>query len=144
MRRRLTAIGAVYFTYYACVGLTVPWLLPFAESRGLGGVEQGVVFGLRTAMSLVAIPLFGLIADARGVGRALRLAGVVALAAALLLLACHGMLAFAAVFALMGFGASSFSPLVDAALLSTLEHGAADVRAFGRVRLAGSFGFAAA
>jgi PPP family 3-phenylpropionic acid transporter len=75
---------ALYALMYAAFGVASPFLPAFFEGRGLSPQQIGILFGVGTAIRLVAGPLVGRIADLMQALRALLalcalLAAVVAL-----------------------------------------------------------------
>src|SRR5262249_50973742 len=75
---RLGTLRLYYFVIFSVLGMYLPFFPRWLEGRGIRGISMGVVSATVPAMSLLAPPVFGFIADA------LRLRG------ALLRLACAG------------------------------------------------------
>lgn len=146
--RGLAALRAVYALQYAGAGLWIPYLAPFLEAAGVSGATQGLLFAMRNATFVVTQPLLGVLADRVGIGRVLRLSAVLAALTWLLLLRSTAPAALVGAFLLMAVGASAVAPLVDAAVISTLEgpggERAGGPRAYARSRIWGSIGFAVA
>jgi PPP family 3-phenylpropionic acid transporter len=88
----MAAAGAVsrftilYALMYGAFGASSPFLPRFFEWRGMSAEEIGLVFGLGTAVRLVAGPLAGRVADLRHAARTVLAACLVAAAAAALAL----------------------------------------------------------
>ena len=85
----------LYAVLYAAFGVSSPFLPRFFESRGVVPADLGLLFGLGTAVRLLAGPLAARVADLRGTLRAVfALCTLAAAAAAIALLRAerHGML----------------------------------------------------
>ena len=142
MKPRLKALRALYVSYNAALGLSLPYLAPYLETRGIGGVLQGRLFALRTAASIAAQPAIGLAADRAGLGRALRATAALTAIGVGALLYASGAPAFAVVFVVLALGNSSLPVLLDAGTIAELEGSNAHTHAFGRTRIFGSAAFA--
>jgi PPP family 3-phenylpropionic acid transporter len=54
---------ALYALMYAAFGVSSPFMPAFFEKRGLGAEQVGILFGLGTAVRLIAGPMVGRVAD---------------------------------------------------------------------------------
>jgi len=135
------ALRLYYATSFAALGAYIPYFPAWLALQGFVGLRMSAITALLPAMSIVAPPLFGLLADRFG------------MRTSLLRVASGGaFLAFAAVFALSASGAPPpFLPLFLAVMAFALFRSPmvllADVVAleqsanYGRLRLWGSLGF---
>jgi len=136
----MVGLRLFYFLFFVGLGLYSPAFPRWLEAHGISGFELGLVAATSPVMGLVSPPLFGWLADRRGLRRALvggttALAGLVALG--LGLLAGAGRAGFETTLALVGLLAFFRAPMGSLADTVALETGAA----YGRVRLWGSLGF---
>jgi MFS family permease len=142
--RELLHLRVVYTAIGLGVGSLLPFLVLYLTWRGLTATEAGLVVGLMSAVGVVAVPAWGLLADrALGVAGALRLSFVLAAGGALVLLAAGGSLPLVALSAaaLAGVRAPG-EALADTLTVVTLREEA--TRFYGSVRLWSSIGFAVA
>lgn len=139
------ALRLYYLAVFAALGVYLPFFPRWLEARGIEGAAMGMVAAAFPAMSLVSPPLFGLLADALRLRRALLRA---ATAGAFTIFA--GLAALSLTGASLGFlgllftvAAFSFfrSPMVLMADVLALEGAQAGGPPYGRVRLFGSLGF---
>ena len=126
------------------VGSLLPYLVLYLTWRGLSPSQAGLVMALMAGIGVLAVPLWGVVADrALGTAPALRLSSLLAAVASLALLA-SGRSALAIVIA-AGLLAAARAPgdaFANALAISTLDKEAS--RSFGSIRLWASIGFAAA
>jgi MFS transporter, PPP family, 3-phenylpropionic acid transporter len=142
--RELLHLRVVYTAIGLGVGSLLPFLVLYLTWRGLTATEAGLVVGLMSAVGVVAVPAWGLLADrALGVAGALRLSFVLAAGGALVLLAAGGSLPLVALSAaaLAGVRAPG-EALADTLTVVTLREEA--TRFYGSVRLWSSIGYALA
>jgi PPP family 3-phenylpropionic acid transporter len=127
-------LAAVYFAYYAGVGVSMAYLAPYLRGLGFDGKEIGAVAMAQQSVAVLAALFWGAMGDRIGVW-ALRFATAgAACALSLLPLArtpVEAGLSLAAASAFSG----GIVPLVDAATVHALGAG------YSRVRLWGSLGF---
>ena len=132
-------VGLFYAAIFAALGVTLPFLPVFLQSRGFTAETLGFVMGASHLARLIATPLGGVAADALGDRR--RAAGAFSLAgaigyAAMLPEAGLALLTVAVIAASIAFG--PLFPLADAVALGVSARWGAD---FGRMRAAGSVSF---
>jgi MFS transporter, PPP family, 3-phenylpropionic acid transporter len=142
--RELLHLRVVYTAIGLGVGSLLPFLVLYLTWRGLTATEAGLVVGLMSAVGVVAVPAWGVLADrALGVAGALRLSFVLAAGGALVLLAAGGSLPLVALSAaaLAGVRAPG-EALADTLTVVTLREEA--TRFYGSVRLWSSIGYAVA
>jgi MFS transporter, PPP family, 3-phenylpropionic acid transporter len=133
---------AFYFLYYAALAALMPYLAIYFASRGLSGLEIGILTSLVPLVTMLGAPFWTEVADATGRHRAVLVAviGVVLVAAFGLSLATH-VVPLALLTALLAFHLAPTMPLLDHAVLEALGDRA---HAYGRQRVWGAFGWAAA
>jgi MFS transporter, PPP family, 3-phenylpropionic acid transporter len=133
---------AFYFLYYAALAALMPYLAIYFASRGLSGVEIGLLTSIVPLVSTLGATFWTEVADASGRHRSV-LVGVIgmALVAAFgLSLATH-VVPLALLTALLAFHLAPAMPLLDHAVLEALGDRA---HAYGRQRVWGALGWAAA
>jgi len=140
----LTRLQVVYTAIGAGVGSLLPFLVLYLTWRGLSPTQAGLVIGLMSAVGVLAVPAWGLLADrALGVGSALRLSFLLAAVAGVVLLMAGRSVPLivlsAAVLAAMRAPGEALADTLTVVLLRD-----AAIRSYGRVRLWSSIGFAVA
>ena len=135
-------LPALYATVGAGIGTLLPYLVLYLVSRGLTATGAGLVIGLMSGVGVLAIPLWGQLADATlGVVRTLRLSFVLAAVAALALLAAdRAVWAIVVCALLLAAARAPGEALSDALTVNTLG----DTADYGRIRMWASVGFAVA
>ncbi|MGN6300195.1 MAG: MFS transporter [Angustibacter sp.] len=128
----------------AGIGTLMPYLAVYLRSQGLSATLVGFVLGLMAAVGVVAVPLWGALADrGRGAAWALRLSCALAALGSLLLLAAGSWLpAVIATSALLAAARAPGEALADTLALTVL--GPSGGRRYGSIRLWSSAGFAVA
>ncbi|MBN9062021.1 MAG: MFS transporter [Rhizobiales bacterium] len=133
----------VYFALFAQAGLNQPFLPLWLTSRGLNETQIAAVISAPLLLRIMVAPAIGMIADRTG-DRALIMrclaAGVFLLA--LCLSQAGGFWTILLLATSMMLLSQAIPPVVDASVISLIRGGKA--RDFGRMRLWGSGGFAAA
>jgi len=133
---------AFYFLYYAALAALMPYLTIYFASRGLGGLEIGILTSLFALVTMVGAPFWTEIADATGRHRTVLVSVIgVVLAATLGLSLATQFVPLALFTALLAFHLAPAMPLVDHAVLEALGDRA---HAYGRQRVWGALGWAAA
>lgn len=137
------ALRAVYFLYFANVGVSLPFLGPYLKGLGFDGKEIG---GVHMAYQLVAIfsaLAWATLADRRGApARALHLAAVGSLLAVAWLPFVTTPIGVGLVLFVQALMTPAIVPLVDAVTVSRVK--ALPGGNYGRIRLWGSLGYIAA
>lgn len=141
----LRAFGAVWFVYFAAIGLFNPYAPLWFKELGFSTLLIGTVASLQSWTRVVAPYGWGWWAD-HGGGRVrlIRLAAAMALLAAAGYLAARGEWSVAACTAALFLANGAIVPLSEAALAARLSaggDGGFDARRYGRVRVWGSVGF---
>jgi PPP family 3-phenylpropionic acid transporter len=132
-------VRALFFAYFAFVGMFSPYLSLWFDHRGLSIGEIAVLMALPQVLRIVAPPFWGWMAD-RG-GRRVALLRATALGALAVLLAfplATRPLEYGAVMLLLFFATAAQMPVGEAIALD-LARG--DAGRYGRMRLWGSVGF---
>ncbi len=133
------SIGAYYLASFAVIGVSVPYIALWLDSRGASAGWIGAVVAAPSLVSLVTTPLLGIWADRLG---SWRQSIIMCNWATLLALSwwwfSTDSLAIALVWVIVGTLTLGTSPITDAASLSVAKRGELD---FGRVRGLGSFGY---
>jgi len=139
----LRRLRLLFATYGFSLGFVLPWNVPQLTTSGLDPGEIGAVLGIAALASLIAYPVWGLIADTLlGRDRTLVLTSVLAAVAGVgILLSADQpwLLATFMVIALVCI--APWAPVTDALALSELGNQA---RAYGRMRSGTSAGWVAA
>ncbi len=131
-----------YFLYYGSVGAALPFFAAYLRGLGFSGEEIGSVQMVGPLVAAPAALAWATVADRLGSpARALRVATVWAVAAALFLPFVRTPLGVGAVLLLLALADRSVVPLVDSV---SMELVAADRRlSYARIRLFGSLGYIA-
>jgi len=132
-------VRALFFAYFAFVGMFSPYLSLWFDARGLSITQIAVLMSLPQVLRIVAPPFWGWLAD-RG-GRRVTLLRGSALAAFLVLLAfplAEGMTGYVLLMLTLCFLTAAQMPVSEAIALD-LARG--DAGRYGRMRVWGSVGF---
>jgi PPP family 3-phenylpropionic acid transporter len=131
---------AFYFLHFAALAALMPYLTIYFASRGLSGIEIGLLSSLVPLMTMLGAPFWTEIADATGRHRAVLVAviGMVVVAALALSTATH-VVTLGIFTALLAFHLAPSMPLLDHAVLEALGDRA---HAYGRQRAWGAVGWA--
>jgi PPP family 3-phenylpropionic acid transporter len=128
----------VYALLFGAVGAYVPYVAIYLRSKGLDLGTVGALIALQAAISLIAAPTWGAIADRRGDVRGpILVASLLAAGAALLFAVATGPLLLAASIALLATGMAGITPMVDSRAVRMVGHR----DRFGRARAWGSAAF---
>jgi PPP family 3-phenylpropionic acid transporter len=132
-------IRALFFAYFAFVGIYSPYLSLWFDSRGLSIAQIAVLMSLPQLLRIVAPPFWGWLSD-RGSHRAafLRLSSGGALLIVLLFPLAQGPVALAVLLVMLCFMTAAQMPIGEAL---ALERTRGDAGQYGRIRLWGSIGF---
>jgi MFS transporter, PPP family, 3-phenylpropionic acid transporter len=132
---------AFYFLYYAALAALMPYLAIYFASRGLSGVEIGLLTSIVPLVTTLGATFWTEVADATGRHRTVLVAviGIALVAAFALSLATH-VAPLALLTALLAFHLAPAMPLLDHAVLEALGDRA---HAYGRQRVWGALGWAA-
>lgn len=132
---------AFYFLYYAALASLMPYLAIYFASRGLSGLEIGMLTSLLPLVTMLGAPFWTEIADATGRHRTVLVSVIlVVLAAAFGLSLATSIVPLAILTALLAFHLAPSMPLLDHAVLEALGDRA---HAYGRQRVWGTLGWAA-
>jgi PPP family 3-phenylpropionic acid transporter len=135
----VVSLGAVYFWYFAFVGLFAPYFGLFLQSLGQGAFEIGVLLSLMQVARVLAPHGWAVLADRLGHRvRLLRLTLAMSAVCAAGFLAANGFWTLFAVIAAFGLVSSASMPLVESTTLSRLG---GHMSRYGAIRVWGSVGF---
>jgi len=135
-------LGAFYFAFFVCTGLSVAYFPPYLAARGLTAGEIAWVLALPQLARVLAPGAWGALADRTGALRAIVVVASVANVACFALLpAMPGFVAIAWLVGLTSVAASAALPLVEAMTFAALG---GESGRYGPIRLWGSIGFIAA
>lgn len=137
------AFGAVWFCYFACIGLFNPYAPLWFKELGFSTLAIGAIASLQSWTRVLAPYGWGWLGDHGGRRtRLVRWAAGVSLLAACALLVTRGYGAVALATALLFLANGGVVPLSEATLASHLNRGGEmDTARYGRVRVWGSIGF---
>lgn len=145
--RRLFVFGtpsatlcAVYFFYYGSGASWQPFFNVYLRQIGLTGVEIGLIASLRTAVTIIGQPLWGVGADVWGRRRTLLITMLLAALMLPLLIFQSSMWLILAVVVAYTILSTPIGPLIDSLVLDHIEKHPSS--SFGRLRLWGSAGWA--
>ncbi len=129
-----------YFTFFAAIGILVPYINLYYESVGLDTGRIGILAALPTVVSLVASPLWGVVADRLRLHKVLLPIAMIGNAIVVVLLLQMHQFVFLAIFVLLqAFFGSPIGPMADNAILEML--GEQGRHRYGSLRLWGAVGF---
>lgn len=139
----LAAFGAVWFCYFATIGLFNPYAPLWFKELGFSTLAIGTIASLQSWTRVVAPYAWGWLGDRGGQRvRLIRLAALGAMAAAALLLYARGYTAVALATMLLFVANGGVVPLSEATLSQHLRTASGvDSARYGRVRVWGSIGF---
>jgi MFS transporter, PPP family, 3-phenylpropionic acid transporter len=142
-RASLAAFGAVWFSYFASIGMFNPYAPLWFKDLGFSTLAIGVISSLQSWTRVIAPYAWGWLGDHGGQRvRLLRLAAALALLAAGGLLLARSFGAVAACTLLLFLANGGIVPLSEATLAAHLNTaGGMDTARYGRVRVWGSMGF---
>ncbi len=141
-RWRMRPARAFYFLYYAALASLMPYLAIYFASRGLSGLEIGMLTSILPLVTMLGAPFWTEIADATGRHRTVLVSVIaVVLAAAFALSLATHIVPLALLTALLAFHLAPSMPLLDHAVLEALGDRA---HAYGRQRVWGAVGWAVA
>lgn len=137
------AYGAVWFTYFAAIGMFNPYAPLWFKDLGFSTIAIGAIASLQSWTRVVAPYGWGWLGDHGGQRiRLVRIAAVLATLAAAGLLFARGYAAVAFCTVLLFLANGAVVPLSEASLASHLNRGGEmDTARYGRVRVWGSVGF---
>ncbi len=137
-----TRLALFYVAYFGMIGISLPFLPVWLQSRGLGPSEIGYVMAAGMLVKLVTGPWIAGAVDRSGRRRrAMRGLAAAALAAFLLMSLAGGFWSLLAVYVVFSVAWSTLMPLCEnITLLTARGHGLQ----YGRIRLWGSLAFIAA
>jgi PPP family 3-phenylpropionic acid transporter len=121
-------------------GFVMPFLVLILEGGGIGPEGIGVVLGVMALVSVVAFPVWGVLADGPlGRDRALAISGALTALAGVAMIAAHDdPLLLGAAVASTAVGSTAWGPVTDALALAALG---AEAPGYGRLRLWASAGW---
>ncbi len=136
-----TGLASFWLLYMAGLGLVFPFqTLYFTENAALGGIQLGLVLGVRPLMGLLFQPLWGVFADRSGWrSGVLTLLAFGAAAGYLLVPAADGFAPLLGAVALASLFSAAVIPMATSVSMAALGERAAE--RFGRVRVWGTVGF---
>lgn len=135
------ALGLYYFAFFAAMGAYFPYMPAWLQARGFSASEISLVAALFPALSVVAPPVFGVLADALGLrGAIVRVASLGASLAmfSLAWTSSDGVVAFWSVFGLVLVFTFLRTPMQQMGDVIALEQHASR---YGQLRMWGSVGF---
>ncbi len=129
-----------YGWQYAAIATFYPFVALYLAAAGFDGVQMGLLFGLTPIISLLALPVWGVVADTLGMRRRLLTAMCfISAALPLLLPAARGFVAVMVVMLVLALFRSPIMPIANAITLEALEP---QRERFPQIRLWGSFTYA--
>ncbi len=129
-----------YFTFFCGIGILTPYINLYFKSVGLDLGRIGVLAALPTLVSLIASPLWGVVADRLRLHKVLLPLALVCNAVIVFVLLQMQQFVFLAIFVLLqAFFGSPIGPMADNAILEML--GEKDRHRYGNLRLWGAVGF---
>jgi PPP family 3-phenylpropionic acid transporter len=140
--RRINApVFANYFLLFASFAILSPYLQLYLKARGLSASRIGLLLGCLELVGIAGPLLIGRLADATRAYRALLATAFIVTATVFTLMEwTHNFALLAACIMVMGLAYRSVIPLLDALVSRILPD---PRRQYGRLRIAGSFGFIA-
>jgi PPP family 3-phenylpropionic acid transporter len=129
-----------YFSFFAAIGVLVPYINLYFKSVGLDTGRIGILAALPTVVSLVASPLWGVVADRLRLHKVMLPVAMVSNALIVFLLLQSQQFVFLAIFVLLqSFFGSPIGPMADNSILEML--GEKGRHRYGSMRLWGAIGF---
>jgi PPP family 3-phenylpropionic acid transporter len=132
-------VRALFFSYFAFIGIFSPYLSLWFDARGLSIAEIAVLMALPQMLRIVAPPFWGWMADRGGRRIALlRVSAIASLGLLLLFPFAGGVGALAVLMLLLFFLTAAQMPIGESL---ALELSRGDAGRYGRMRMWGSVGF---
>jgi PPP family 3-phenylpropionic acid transporter len=132
-------VRALFFAYFAFVGIFSPYLSLWLDARGLSIAEIALLMALPQVLRIVGPPFWGWLADRGGRRVALlRVASILSVIVLLMLPWAERVPHYAVLMLVLFFLTAAVMPIGEAIALG-LSHG--DAGRYGRLRLWGSIGF---
>lgn len=133
------SLSANYFSYFAILGVLVPYVSVFFDGRGFSSVEIGQLLALLAAMRILAPNIWAALSDHLGRRTAvIRLGSFLALASFVGFYLFEGFIPTAITLMLFAFFWTAVLPQLEVVTLQTL---ASQSESYSRIRLWGSVGF---
>lgn len=135
-----TKLRILYFLVFSCTASWLPIFAEYLKSRGLNGIEIGVILSIAPVMMFIVQPVYGMVADKLGFKTCLIWSSVLASLSFLLYLLDLGFnrILFATIF--MSLFYNSIQPLLDSISLSLVQKN--PNFSYGTLRIAGAAGWA--
>lgn len=132
-------LSSSYFWYFSVLGLFIPFLAVFLDSKGFSSLQIGEIVGLITATKIVGPALWASIADKKGHQLSIiRLGALLALVCFSFLFLMESYWGITCVLAVFSLFWTAILPQLEVFTLKSIRH---KTKIYGRIRLWGSIGF---
>lgn len=132
-------LSSSYFWYFSVLGLFIPFLAVFLDSKGFSSLQIGEILGLITATKIVGPALWASIADKKGHQLSIiRLGALLALVCFSFLFLMESYWGITFILAIFSLFWTAILPQLEVFTLKSIRHKA---KIYGRIRLWGSIGF---
>ena len=135
-----TKLRTLYFLVFSCTASWLPIFAEYLKSRGLNGIEIGVVLSITPVMMFLVQPLYGMRADKLGFKSCLLWSTVLASLSYLLFLLEMGFVPIFITTIFMSLFYNSIQPLLDSISLNLIQKDSNF--SYGTLRIAGAAGWA--
>ena len=135
-----TKLRILYFLVFSCTASWLPIFAEYLKSRGLTGIEIGVVLSITPVMMFLVQPLYGMMADKLGFKSCLLWSSVLASLSYLLFLLQMGFVPIFITTIFMSLFYNSIQPLLDSISLNLVQKDSNF--SYGTLRIAGAAGWA--
>ncbi len=132
-------LSASYFWYFSILGLVVPFLPVYLDSKGFSSLQMGEILAIVTVTKIIGPTLWAMLADKSGQQLGIiRLGSLLALLCFGLLLVAEGYWPITFVLAIFSLFWTAILPQIEVLTLKSVRR---NPKVYARVRLWGSIGF---
>lgn len=130
----------LYFLVFCCTASWLPIIADFLMSRGLSGLQSGIILAIIPVMMFLVQPLYGMLADKLGYKKVLLVSSALAACSYVLYLFDGGFLYLFIITIFMALFYNSIQPILDGLSLKLVQTN--PTFSYGTLRIAGAAGWA--
>jgi MFS transporter, PPP family, 3-phenylpropionic acid transporter len=130
----------LYFLVFCCTASWLPILADYLKSRGLTGVQSGIILSITPVMMFLVQPIYGMLADKLGYKKCLLVSSALAALSYVLYLFNGGFLFLFIITIFMSLFYNTIQPILDGLSLKLVQTN--PKFSYGTLRIAGAAGWA--
>lgn len=130
----------LYFLVFCCTASWLPIMADFLKTRGLSGLQSGMILAIIPVMMFLVQPLYGMLADKLGYKKVLLVSSALAAFSYVLYLFDGGFLYLFIITIFMALFYNTIQPILDGLSLTLVQTNPAF--SYGTLRIAGAAGWA--